>query len=169
MALNYNPEDAVRLWPVGVYDATLTKVEATTSKVKPDGSGGNPMEVWTLDVYDENGNKQIISDYVVIPAGTFKIKQLAQALDFEDEFKAGQFQAENHIGAGLAVELAIEKQPGFDDKNRIKKYRAPAANPDAPTGAPSQRQSSAPPQRQRQPVTSPIGEGQEFKDDDVPF
>lgn len=163
MALDYNPDDAVRVWPAGNYDATLAKVEEKVSKRKPDGSGGNPMEVWTLEVWDANGEKQLISDYVVIPSATFKIKQLAVALGKEADFKARQFQASDYIGAGFIVELVVEKQDGYDDKNRVKKYlpgvsAEPAPAPQRPT------------RPQRQPVTSPpFSDNQEFKEDDIPF
>ena len=43
--IDYNPKDASNCFPIGEYAATLIKVEESTSKVKADGSGGNPMEV----------------------------------------------------------------------------------------------------------------------------
>lgn len=156
MALNYDPKDAVQVWPAGDYNATLSKVEEKTSK-----SSGNEMEVWTWEVFNEDGRTQIISDYVVMPAATFKVKQLARALGREEEFEQSQFQAEDNIGADVVVELVIESSTGFDDKNKAKKYKAAQATPAAPsapqTAPATQRQAAAPrtPQRAAQPQQSP--------------
>jgi hypothetical protein len=164
MALNYDPKDAVQCWPAAEYPGELTKVEEKTSKVKPDGSGGNPMEVWTFRAFN-NSAEQLISDYVVIPAATFKIKQLAEALGRKADFEAGNFQAEDHIGAGVILDLVIDKQDGFDDKNKIRKIKSAGASAPAPA-TPAARLSGG--GRPRQPVQSAIGEDH-FSVDDVPF
>lgn len=159
MALNYDPKDAVQCWPAGEYPGELTKVEEKRSKVKPDGTGGNPMEVWTFVTYNGTSAQQLISDYVVIPAATFKIKQLAEALGKKAEFEAGEFQAENYIGAGVMLDLIIDKQDGFDDKNKIRKIKAAQAEPVSNSRGPSSR-----PQRQ-----SPISQESELDPDSIPF
>lgn len=184
--IDYNPKDAVQVWPEGEYEATLAKVEDTTSKRKPDGSGGNPMQVWTFEVYHSDGRQQLISDYVVVPAATFKIKQLAIALDKRADFDAGTFQAEDYIGVSVVLALAVAQQEGFDDKNKVGKIK-PAGKPEpaaAVTGngakppAPQQRpqQPSRPPARQptggkppRQEAEQPFGEEQTFQEADIPF
>lgn len=138
MPASYDPKDATILWPVGEYHATLIKVEDKTSKVKPDGTGGNPMQVWTFRAYHDDGSEQLLTDYVVIPAAVFKIKQLAVALNRKEEFEAGEFQADDQINADVILELVVEQQPGFEEKNKIKKVKGvpiPASPP--PTQRPS--------------------------------
>jgi hypothetical protein len=79
MPLDYNPKDAVLCWPEGHYMAELVKVDDATSKVKPDGSGGNPMQILTWNLFHQDGREQAIKDYVVGPSTTFKLRQLAIA------------------------------------------------------------------------------------------
>jgi hypothetical protein len=173
MALDYNPKDAVSVWPAGDYDATLKTVDTKTSK-----TSGNPMEVWTFEVYSPDGRQQLISDYVVIPAATFKIKQLALALGRKQEFEAGTFQAEDFIGAAVIAFLTIEQQDGYDDKNRVAKVKAPTADPSPPASPPPATRMTARPepvgrpaaqQARPRPAASPVGAGSEFKPDDIPF
>ncbi|HVV74106.1 MAG TPA: hypothetical protein VHI52_21815 [Verrucomicrobiae bacterium] len=148
MPLKYDAKDAVSAWHAGRYAATLTYVEDSVSKKKSDGTGGNPMQVWTFEVYnDATGKKQAITEYVVIPAATFKIKQLARALGREQEFDANRFQADDHLSESVTVELKVEQQDGFDDKNRITKILPPA-------GAQG-RSASAPPQTSAKPSAAP--------------
>jgi hypothetical protein len=144
MGIDYDPDDAVTAWPEGDYDAVLKDVKESTSKRKPDGSGGNPMEVWTFQVYDDAGREQTITEYVVVPAATFKIKQLAAALGRKAEFERRTFQADTHIGETVRVVLGVEAEDGFDDKNRIRKFKA--------REAPAPRQSAAPASPARQPA-----------------
>ena len=140
MPLTYDPKDAVICWPTGEYDAVLAKVEDKTSREKPDGSGGNSMQVLTYRVFDADGREQLVSDYIVVPTGTFKLKQLAIALGRKDEFDAGTFQADGQINVNVRVDLAIEKQDGFDDRNKIRKVLSTSKTAAAPrtSGASSQ-------------------------------
>lgn len=162
MALDYNPKDAESAWPEADYDAILTGVKTTTSKVKPDGTGGNPMEVWTVQAYHPDGRTQDILEYVVIPGATFKIKQLAAALGKTREFEQGQFQAENYINASFTASLCIESQDGFDDKNKVKKFKPPTRQPSPQNGAP-------PAQRQRPATRYAQAPVQSDDLSDVPF
>ncbi len=143
--LKYNPKDASSVWPDADYDAVLTNVEETVSQ-----SSGNEMEKWTITVYSPQGRERTMTDYVVVPACTFKIAQLAKAIGKDAEFKAGQFQAGAHIGSGFKVELTKEEGDGqFPDKNKIKKYK-PSGNVAAKV--PTRHAATVPP-----------------ADDDVPF
>lgn len=131
--IDYNPEDAVTVWPDGDYDAELKKVEEKTSK-----TSGNPMEVWTIAVFNADGDERSVTEYVVFPAAVFKVKQLAAAMGRKPEFDSAQFHAKNYIGAGFKVKLAIDKQDGFDDKNKIAKYYEAVDQ----AGIPAKRQGS---------------------------
>lgn len=171
--MQYDPKDAVKLWPAGDYDATLVKVEEKTSKVKPDGSGGNPMQVWTWEVYSPDGDTMQVKDYVVVPGGVFKIKQLAIALDLKDAFEAGTFQADDHIGQGVTVQLTVESSPGFEDSNKIKKVKPNALASGAEVQSTTAREpatASVGGGRPARPAAEPpFGDEQQFKEDDIPF
>lgn len=161
MPISYEPKDAETAWPEGDYEGVLMAVKDKTSKVKPDGSGGKPMQVWTVQVYHQDGRSQDIDEYVVIPGATFKIRQLAAALGKTKEFEAGRFQADDYINANVTVTLSIEAQDGFDDKNRIKKFKPPLRQP-APTQTPVPRQ--------QRPALAPAPYSEpQFRSDDIPF
>lgn len=167
MPVNYDPQDAVMCWPEGDYPAVLEKVEDKTSKVKPDGSGGNPMQVLTWRLYKEDGREQLISDYIVIPAATFKLKQLAIALGKRDEFEKGTFQADDQVGCNVVAEVGIESQPNYDDKNKIGKVKSAAANNGnaKPKGIAGSLREKVIANAPGEPDLSK----QEFTDDSIPF
>jgi hypothetical protein len=169
MPVSYNQKDASNVWPVAgpdnkplEYQGVLQKVEDTTSKIKPDGTGGNPMQVWTVDVYNAEGAKRTIKDYVVIPGATFKIKQLAKALGKEAEFKANKFQADDHIGASFLVTLNIEDDDTFGEQNKLGKYLAPRKVAAGGADLPAWQQN--PPKG-----NSPVTEEKVFQEADIPF
>lgn len=153
MPVDYNPKDAVQCWPEGYYDMELIKVEDKVSK-----SSGNSMQVWTWRATND-GREQTINDYVVVPAATFKIKQLAAALDKKDIFDAGRFQADDEIGCVVSGFLTIESQDGYDDKNKVKKVVAKTVGSTMATGMR---------QRQRAPVPTDLPEN-EVNEADIPF
>ncbi len=161
MGLPYDPADAVMCWPKDDYDASLVKVEEAISK-----TSGNPMEVWTFEVFNKDGRTQLVSDYVVIPGATFKIRQLAKALNRESDFKDKKFQAEQEIGCNVIVELTIENQQGYDDKNKIGKIKP--ANP-APDGAPAAYPRSRETVKRAAPANPFEGEATSIKAEDIPF
>lgn len=162
MPVDYNPKDAVQVWAAGEYPATLTKVEDKISKVKPDGTGGNPMQVWTFRAFNDD-REQLIFEYVVIPASVFKIRQLADALGRHADFDAGTFQADDYIGADVLLDLMIDQQPGYDDKNKVKKIKAAGVPSGAVPQPPMSRQAA------REPATSPISSNKQFEEADIPF
>lgn len=169
MPITYNASDAASAWPEEDYQATLQNVEDGTSK-----SSGNPMQTWTLEVFAPDGRTQTIKEYVVVPAATFKIKQLAAALGKSREFEAGQFQADDYIGQSFVVALKIEKQDGYDDKNRIAKFKAPERKPGArPAGVPASKSPLTDAMRaklaNRPAPTNPIPEDAAFTDSEIPF
>jgi hypothetical protein len=150
-------QDGSSCWPAGDYDVTLIKVEETTSQ-----KSGNPMEVWTFEAYND-GRKQLIKEYVVIPAATFKIKQMAIALGRKDEFDSGSFHAEDHLGASFIGTLSIEEgDANYDDKNRIAKLK-PASSGAA---APQQARKTVAAGGSRPPFDD---SAKVFKEEDIPF
>lgn len=170
MPVTYNKQDAVKCWPAGEYQATLEKVEDKKSK-----TSGNAMQVWTFRAYSPDGQEQLISEYVTIPNGTFRIKQLAAALGKSSEFDSETFQADDQIGSNVLVDLIVETQAGYDDKNRVKKIKMIGEPSTVEPEIPLQRQS--PPQRQpsrgassrpAQQQSPPFG-GDTFDESQIPF
>ncbi len=131
MGLAYDPKDAVSTMPAGEYEAVLTAVEDKMSK------NNNPMQVLTWTVYTPDGKSRKINDYIVVPATLFKLKNLAKAVGRLKEFEAGAFQAEQVVDCNILVEVGIDSQPGYDDKNVIGKYKA------IPVGAKPPREKAA--------------------------
>ncbi len=163
MPLQYNPKDAAGCWPEADYDAELIQVVDKVSK-----SSGNDMQEWKVKVHRGDGATKLISDYFVPPGSTFKLKQLAGALNKMDDFNAGTFQADDYEGAGFKVHLTIEAGEGsYEDKNKIQKYLSAESSP-APRPAPSIKQQIA---SRRQPVTADqaLSSEPQFKKDDIPF
>jgi len=114
--INYKPEDAVRVWPEGDYQATLETTEETTSQA------GNPMLTVTFKAYDGSGT-MTINDYIVIPAFTWKLKKLAEAFGAGTEFEAGTFDPNNYAGKNLTLKIGIQPaKDGFDERNRVAAY-----------------------------------------------
>ena len=115
--IEYDPQDAVMCWPAGDYAAALKSAEETTSKA------GNPMYVLTFEVFDNERGSVQVKDYAVIPTMLWRVKRFAQAIGEEAAFLSGTFDPSKHVGDGCVVELEIEQQEGFDDRNRIKAYK----------------------------------------------
>ncbi len=163
MPITYNPKDAATTFPEGTYEAEIVKVEDKVSKA------GNEMQAVTLKVFDDNNRSQLITEYITA-AAVFKLKQLAVALGRSQEFEAGTFQADDHVGAGLRVSLIIETTDQYGDQNRIKKMLAPAKSP--LKAQPPQRPATATarPGRPAAPkATSPVSAATEINPDDIPF
>lgn len=158
----YNHEDAATAWAEGQYSAVFLGATDSTSK-----STGQPMQVWTFDVYnDATGKKQTITDYVTA-ASLFKVRMLASALNRSQEFKENRFFPEDHAGQGVMVALKIESSDQFDDKNKIARISAKLA-----TGA--QAAHAAPPASpkpaSRQQVSPATASGTvPIDDESIPF
>lgn len=161
MGIKYDPKNvSSKAWPEDEYHARLHNVTEGQSK-----TSGNDMETWFIEVFHPSGVTQNIKDYVTA-ASAFKIRQLAFALDKKAEFEAGTFHAEDHLGASFMVRLKIEEDPEYGDKNKIGAYRAKKAAGAAPRSETPITDKLR--ERAKQPVTSPLGEG-DFKDEDIPF
>jgi hypothetical protein len=160
--IEYDPKDASNCWPEGDYDAVLKTVEDAVSK-----TSGQPMQVWTIECYNNDGRKQLVTEYVTA-AAIFKLKQLAVALDRRADFEARNFQADDVIGSNFRVHLTVESQDGYDDKNRVGKFlpsQSPATQRPGPRPAGNVRDFRP----ARAPSSSPVSEDSQFKDDEIPF
>lgn len=170
MPLDYDPKQAASCWPEGDYAAVLELVEDKVSKA------GNDMQVWTIRIYNDAGNERTIKEYVTA-SSAFKLRQLAGALGKNAEFKAGKFQADDHIGSGFTAGIIIEAGGGeYDDQNKIGKYKSSGTTeaPSIPTTPrPTTRTGavagSLKAKAKAQTVTSPISDDEVIKDEDIPF
>ena len=158
----YNPADAIQCWPEGRYNANLVAVKEATSKAK-----GTPMLVLTLRVYQVSGQEQPITDYVTIPDGTWKLKQLADAIGQRQAFDSGVFDPAEHINSYFVVELVVEDNEGYSPRNKVKRYAVAARkSPSTPSAkaAAVDRQAA-----QAQAGGDPLSDTPQFKEDDIPF
>lgn len=145
MCFDYDPNDAVMVWPEGEYPAVIESEEEKVSK-----SSGLPMQVVTFRVY-RGTDEMLIDDYIVAKT-LFKLKKIATALGYEEVFKAGGFQVRDHIGTNLTITLGIKPAEGkYDEANTIRGY-GPKSGGDVQRSASTAAANYAP-----------------LKDDDIPF
>jgi hypothetical protein len=151
MAWSYDPKDASNALPASQYNATLSTCEEQVSK------GGNPMLKLSYTVYPPQGGERTVYDYIVNPAGIWKLKKLAGALGQGGAFMAGNFDPARHLGANLDLVLEVEDDAQYGEKNVIRGY--------APSTISGQRQAAAPARagKTTMPADSSINE------DDIPF
>jgi hypothetical protein len=165
MPLQYNPKDASKTWDKADYEAVLINVED-----KGTSSKGDPMELWTVEAYHPDGRRQVIKDYVTVPGATFKIKQLADALGKGSEFAAGTFQAGDNVGASLIVNLTVEEgKDGYEDKNKVARYKAARAGSGSPAAEPKTAMQSARERIQNRPAPAEPFGAPTFKKEEIPF
>jgi hypothetical protein len=120
--MKYDPKKTANTVPPGRYEAVIFSVEEKERKA------GGMMEVITYQVF-ANGKTLVVRDNLVEGAtyANAKYKRLARALGREAEFKEGTFQAADHRGSNICLELAIEDSDEFGEQNTIKAYWPSAA------------------------------------------
>lgn len=127
--MRYNPKDAVMCFAKGEYSAVLRTVDETRSKSK-----GEEMLVlgWTVYGLDK---EMSIKDYIVASA-PWRLKQLAKSFGCMDEFDRGETSwVADRVGSSLLVDLSIEEQDGYEEKNRIDRYKPAVASGPIPARA----------------------------------
>ena len=136
MPIKYNPSDATTCLPPGKYQAILKSVEDTVSK------NNNVMQHLVWSVFTPNGQTHLVDDFIVVPKTIYKLKKIARALGKLVDFERGTFQADNEIGCQLVLDLGVQSQPGYDDKNQVGGYEATTPDnfqpPPRPEDAPEQ-------------------------------
>jgi hypothetical protein len=152
MAFNYNSKDASSALPEGKYPASLATCEEGTSK-----SSGCPMLTLTFKVYTDKGGERTVYDYIVNPSTLWKMKRLAKALGKDAEFKANTFQPADNIGANLTLELSMEEDDQYGDKNGVRGYE--------PSTLGSTSRVSPP----KGPVTAGTAGYEPIQEEDIPF
>lgn len=151
----YDPKDANQCIPAGEYEATIKSATKLTKDGDPLVSkAGEPMQKVVFEVYTDAGNR-FISQYFTARSMIWMYKRLAQAIGQESQFKAGSFDAEDHIGAGLTLVLEVEENDQYGDQNQIKAFK--------PLARGGQASAQAKPSPAKSYGASPI------TDSDVPF
>lgn len=116
---SYNAQDASGAIPAGEYEAIIASVEDGYSKQ------GNEMQIVAFTVYTDRGERTIKEYFTFGPGALWKYRKVAEALGARDDFDNEQFDVSEYINAGLIVELEVEEDPEFGDKNRVMKYLPP--------------------------------------------
>lgn len=122
------------LWPAGEYDFEVNEAEEQTSK------SGNEMVKLTLHVFNADGQRRTVWDYLVSTSGgMFKIRHFAEATGMLHRYEQGDMPAEIMIGKTGRCKLAIvkDKNGQYPDKNGIADYLAARKQE---TRKPAQRQ-----------------------------
>lgn len=139
--------------PKGEYPARIIKAEEKTSKVKPDGSGGNPMLALELEVYD-NDKKKLIRDYIVLGgefSADWKIGHLVKSCGLPAD---GSLDANALVERFVRVKVKIKPAKGeYEEDNAIDDYIEPQVDGEAKTT----------------PVRGSVSNAAAISDSEVPF
>lgn len=122
------------VWKPGVYDFEIRTGEDTYSK------SGNDMIKLTVDVYNEEGQKQTIFDYL-LESVAYKLRHCADACGLTRQYEKGQLDAVEFEGKTGKCKINIQKDKTgqYPDKNGIADYlvddepKVTKANPRART------------------------------------
>ena len=136
-------------FPAGEYDYTVEAAEDTTSKA------GNDMIKLTLHVYNTEGHKRVLFDYL-LDSAAWKIKQFAASAGLLERYDSGEIEAYEMVGKTGRLKLKIESSEQYGDQNKVAFYLAAKSAGTGYTGR------SAPSPVSRHTTTS-------IDDDAVPF
>lgn len=160
---NYDPKDASNALPAGQYAASI---KSTTEQDK-DGQqliskkSREPMQLVTFEVYQNDGPTRQVRQYFTNKSMLWLYRKLAHALGQADAFSDGKFNAQDHIGANLVLDLDVESN-SFGEQNVIVEFlpkKGGAAPVAAKTGYAAAREKPTPSTGGHVPVT----------EEDIPF
>ena len=137
-------------FPAGEYDYEVAEAEDTTSKA------GNEMIHITLNVFNAEGHKRVVHDYL-LDSAAWKIKQFAASAGLLERYNSGEIEAYEMSGKTGRLKLKIESSHEYGDQNKVAFYLAAKSAGTGYTGH------SAP---------QPVGKGKSLADDlddAVPF
>ena len=110
------------LWAAGEYDFEVTDAAEDQSKA------GNDMVKLTVSVFNQEGQRRTIFDYLVdTEGGAYKIRHFAEAAGLLPQYERGEMAAEDMIGRNGRCKLTIQKDKSgqYPDKNGIGDYLKP--------------------------------------------
>jgi hypothetical protein len=108
------------LTPEGIYDYEIVEAEEKLSKA------GNDMYVLKLYIFDQNGIRRPLTDYIALGSnfGERKLRHAADASGILDIYESGDLCADSFIGK--CGKVVITKQDGTveypNPKNVVKDY-----------------------------------------------
>jgi len=123
--VKYNHKDASDVIPAGVYEASIHSVDTTDKDGKPlkTRDGLYEMQKIAFEVYVGDAARKVWVYFAASPKALFRYRMLAKAIGQGDAFKADRFNAMDHIGANLRVELSIEDSPQYGEQNRVDDFQ----------------------------------------------
>ena len=111
----------------GIYDGEVMRAEETTSKKKPDGSGGNKMFKLKHRIFHDGGEIHVY-DYIV-STQLEKLCAFCDAVGLSEEYDAGDINSDDMEGRAFRAKIGIEDEKPKDDgegnwpaKNKVKDY-----------------------------------------------
>lgn len=121
--MNFTPKkdeelhSSFELFPKGEYDFDVVKAEEQTS------SKGNEMIKLEIDIYDPNGRKSRVFDYL-LESVAYKLKHFCITTGLTTEYEAGNLTAEMCLNRSGRCMIGIQqdKTGKYDDKNIVKDY-----------------------------------------------
>lgn len=142
-------------WPKGAYDFEVASADDATSKK------GSEMIVLELMVYDRQGARRTLKDWLV-ETMPIKLKNACEAVGLEGAYDNGNVSSFDFVGRTGKLMLGIERQDGYEDRNKVTGYvpaaPVPASAPRAPAAGSQTLRAAA---RQK----APAGD----IDDEIPF
>lgn len=101
-------------WPDGIYGFEVSEAEQQISK------NGNEMIHLTLFVYNGNGVRRTIHDYL-LEAMLYKLQHAAEACGIDH--RSGELNPRDFVGKTGRLKLTIEpERDGYPAKNRVRDY-----------------------------------------------
>lgn len=123
--MKYDPKDAnPPLIPDGKYYATIKAVYDEDANGAPlrSKSSGEEMQKVIFDVWANPNKPSTLHCYFTAKSSLFRYRQLAHALGQKEAFSAKTFDAKNHIGESLDVEIETQENEQYGDQNNIKAF-----------------------------------------------
>src|SRR5437016_4593213 len=101
-------------WRSGIYDFEVAEAEDQTSRA------GNEMIVLTLHVFNREGVRRTVYDYLIESIG-YKLRHAAYACGLGKNYDTGDLQAMDFCGKAGKLKLGIEPaKDGYPAKNRVQ-------------------------------------------------
>lgn len=111
----------------GIYDGEVMWAEETTSKKKPDGSGGNKMFKLKHRIFHDGGEAHIY-DYISSTC-LGKLCAFCDAVGLSNEYDAGDVKSDDMEGRPFRAKIGIEDEKPKEDgegkwpaKNKVNYY-----------------------------------------------
>jgi len=125
--------------PPGEYDFEVLKSTDKFSK------GGNPMIELVMWVYSADGERVIVTDYLLEKLA-YKLRHFASAVGRIADYEAGTLDGNGLVGLTGRCKLGVEKPKDdspYPPKNVVRDYVVPKAGSNGGGAAPEQEEAAA--------------------------